>query len=190
MVEDGSTMDNRVSAFLAVGVLAVAASRCGLVGPSCLARQQGGTVATVSGEVAAGQVTVHQVPYETRGSQNDVSISWTGQFTARGPRIRVYATRIECVDFVPGESLPSAGPCSNIGSFGGGVSPDARLCVVDHTCSADLADLVQTSLVIASGRGNPEVLGGSAQYKLWVVGDRDQDVRYTMTATWFYGPDC
>jgi hypothetical protein len=140
-------MKRRVSV-LTVALLVMNALGCGLVGPSCLARQHQGTVATLSGEVEAQQVAVHRVPYGTEGSQNDVDIRWSGQFDANGPRIRVYATKVECVQFV------------------------------------------QSSLVITNGRGNPDVLGSPAEYKLWMVGDAEKTTRYSMTITWFYGPDC
>ena len=169
-------MLTRVSIIPALGLLVATAPGCGLIGPSCLARQNRGTVTTLSGEVEAQKVAVHRVPYGAEGSQNDVNITWNGQFGAGGSRIKVYATRVECVEFVPENPFPASGPCGSIGSAGG-----ARV---------DDGVLLQTSLVITNGRGNPDILGSPPEYKLWVVGDSTQKTRYTMTITWFYGPDC
>jgi hypothetical protein len=184
----------KICPLVAIGLLQFTANGCGLVGPSCLSRQKTGAVTTVSGEVAPRQIVVHRVPYGTEGSQNDVKISWTGQFTANGPQIRVYATKVECVDFMPPADPSNApfdsGPCGNIGSFGGVLSATARPCAINNTCRIESGDLVQTSLTIANGRGNPDKLGTPAEYKLWVVGDAGQSASYTISTTWFYGPDC
>src|SRR5262245_53362563 len=164
-----------------------------VVGPSCLARQERGPVASVSGDVNPDDVAVHEVPYGTQGSQNDVKVAWTGQFASGGPRIRVYATRLDCVDFAPPPNLGAnngTGACANLGTWGGVLSPDARPCAASHTCEPQDSDLVQTSLIIPNGRGNPDVLGPSARYKLWVVGDRSHSTSYTISTTFFYGPDC
>lgn len=155
-------------------VASVLAGGCGFgTGPSCLARQKRGTVATVTGEVGAGQTTMHRVPYGTEGSQNDVDIRWPGQ-GPDGPQISVHATRVGCEGFMS----PGSGVCSEIGSRGG------------YSPSGTGRDFVQTSLIVSSGRGNPDILGTPAEYKLWVVGDPARSAQYTMTITWFYGPDC
>lgn len=178
----------------ALSILGVSANGCGIVGPSCLSQQKTGAVATVSGEVGPREVTVHRVPYGTEGSQNDVNVSWTGQFTPNGPQIRVYATKIDCVDFTPpGDPINASsdsGPCGNIGGFGSVLSQTARPCARTNTCRVESSDLVQTSLMVVNGRGNPDRLGFPAEYKLWVVGDSRQSVTYTIGTTWFYGPDC
>jgi hypothetical protein len=124
-----------------------------------MARQQRGTVAAMTGEVAAGGIIVHRVPYGTDGSQNDVTIVYQGE-----PQIRVYATQTACVDF---HEPPAA----------------------NGTECAVLA-MGSRSLTITHGRGNPERLGPTPEYKLWVVGDVNQGVRYDITISWFYGPDC
>ena len=144
---------------------------CGLIGPSCLSRQKTGPVTTVVGEVAPAQIGVHRVPYDTEGSQNDARISWVGQGAADGPRISVHATRVGCADFrLPPQT--NSGACALLASAG---SIDGQ---------------IATTLVITNGRGNPDVLGSPAEYKLWVVGDPAQTARYTIDITWFYGPDC
>lgn len=83
---------------LAVFALALVSVNCGLVGPSCLDRRESGLVATVNGDVAPGQMAVHLMPYDTRGSQNDARITWANQ-TTTGPRVRMYATRASCTSF-------------------------------------------------------------------------------------------
>jgi hypothetical protein len=184
----------RLCLLVLLGVLHVSANGCGVVGPSCLSQQKTGPVVTVSSVVGPGEVTVHRVPYGTDGSQNDVNISWTGQFTPNGPQIRVYATRVDCVDFTPPSdpinASPDNGPCGSIGSVGSVLSQRARPCARNNTCRIESDDLVQTSLSIASGRGNPNVLGTVAEYKLWVVGDIRQSASYSISTTWFFGPDC
>jgi hypothetical protein len=112
------------------------------------------------------------VSYGTVGSQNDVHIEWFGQSSPNGPRIRVYATRAGCTEFVP---PGGAGVCAPIGS-GGGTQPNG--------------EFVQNSVTVTNGRGNPEILGVPAEYKLWIVGDPSVSVRYTIDITWFFGPDC
>jgi hypothetical protein len=166
---------------------------CGIVGPTCLARQQTGSVDTLSGIVRPGSVEVRQVAYGTDGSQNNLQISWPGQRSADGPQLRVFATRLECTDFTPPErdQMPStSGACGTIGSVGGQRSPNARPCVTDGTCPAQVTDIVQTSLTIPSGRGNPDIIAPGAEYKLWIIGDATQEASYTIAITWFFGPDC
>ena len=141
------------------GLLPMFLWSCDLVGPSCLSRQHRGPVVSVSGEVAAGGVAVHQVPYGTDGSQNDVVLSYLGD-----PHIRMFATRTVCADF----NVPPAA----------------------NTTECAVLAMGNRSLIITHGRGNPPTLGPTPEYKLWVVGDETQSVRYNITVTWFYGPDC
>lgn len=143
---------------------------CGLVGPSCLSRQERGSVATIQGEVGAGKIVSHLVAYGTQGSQNDVDVSWTGQSAADGARIAVYATKAECSDFKVPPAQDAA--CGLLGVAGW---------VEGH---------MATSLVVANGRGNPEILGSPPQFKLWVVGDPTRSATYSLHVTYFYGPDC
>ena len=155
----------------------------GLSGRACLKRQQRGNVFSVSGEVAPGGVTVHKVLYGTEGSQNNIKITWSGQRSSSGPRLRIYATRAECMVAIevgssgtihrfPGESAPH---CVTIGTIGG--------------FSVE-GEFVQGDLIIANGRGNPDILGSPAEYKLWVFGDPYKRAQYTIVGSYFYGPDC
>lgn len=151
------------------GLAAALGWNCGLTGPSCLERRESGPVATISGDVAAGAIASHEVRYDTRGSQNDARISWSGQ--GDGTRIRVYATRVGCTDFRT-DDVGSSGDCAvlaSAGAFDGGIA---------------------TTLIVTHGRGNPEVLGSAPAYKLWVVGDSERNASYTIAITWFFGPDC
>jgi hypothetical protein len=50
--------------------------------------------------------------------------------------------------------------------------------------------LVQTSLTIANGRGNQDIFGSSAEYRLWLVGDPNQPITYDIAITWFDGAGC
>ena len=161
--------------FLSVVPLVLMSAGCSLVGPSCLAQQHSGTVTALTGEVAAGAVAVHQVLYGSDGSQNDVDLSWSGLFEAGGPRLAIYATRVDCVQFVP--DAPNNAPCASIGGASGFLDPKT-------------GSFVRRSLTITNGRGNPDILGSPPEYKLWVVGDAERTTRYSITITWFYGPDC
>ena len=143
---------------------------CDLLGPSCLGRQQRGTVTTITGQVGPGATVSHLVRYETSGSQNDAQIQWGGDRSAGGPRINVYATRAGCTDFRP--SAPSA-ECTILSRAGS--LPDGN---------------IATTVIVTNGRGNPDVLGQPAEYKLWIVGDPEQTAYYTISITWFFGPDC
>lgn len=157
---------------LRVAMLALAVGSgtgCSLLGPACISRQQTGAVASLSGTAEAGQTQVHRVPYGTDGSQNNVNVSWTGQGQSGGAQLQFYATRTACENFDPASA---SGACAILGQ--GGWSQG-------H---------VVTSLIITNGRGNPDVLGMPAEYKLWVVGDPQRSAAYSVTTTWFYGPDC
>jgi hypothetical protein len=157
--------------FTAFGVLIATGVGCGVVGPTCLAQQHRGNVTTISGRVDAGQVTSHQVRYDTQGSQNDARVEWSDEFLPTGPRLRFYATRVGCTNFIPPPGL-NGGDCATLASAGRG----------------DLG--IAGTLIVTHGRGNPEQLGTSAEYKIWVVGDPDRAAYYTITITWFSGPDC
>lgn len=149
-------------------LLAVAHAACNPFGPSCLERREEGTLPPISGTVAADEIAMHRVAYDTRGSQNDARFSWPGQSTD-GAQLRAFATRATCEAF----TLPSernTGNCAILGAAGW--SPAG----------------VATTVVVTHGRGNPERLGNPPEYKLWVVSDRFTP--YTITIRWFYGPDC
>ena len=180
-------MNVRIPVQVAAGVLVLGTAGCGSpAGPSCLARQKTGAVTSVEGIVGAGAIAMHVVPYGTEGSQNNLHISWPGQ-SSGSPVLRVYATRTSCTDFSPAKAT---GDCVTIGSPGGSLSPNARPCVAANTCQATADEIVQNSLTIASGQGNPDIIGSPAQYKLWVVGDPQSSTQYTISITWFRGPDC
>jgi hypothetical protein len=153
----------------AVAVLVVAESGCHVLGPSC--QGESGPVFSISGEVAAGTIVVHQVQYGTDGSQNDGQFAWNGQALADGPRPRLFATRVECENFDPNsfESSPACVPLARAGWADG------------H---------LVTSYIITHGRGNPDTLGPTAQYKIWIVGDPERAVQYTVSARWNRPVEC
>jgi hypothetical protein len=162
---------------MAAATLAVSSAVCAIVGPTCLERQERGSVTALNGHVEAGEVNTHLMPYERRGSQNDVDISWSGQSLAGGPRLRIYATGTDCAAFIPpavGDSNADRGACTIIGSGGGGY-------LVGN-------ELVHTSLIV-TGPGNGAPLDFH-EYKLHVVGDATRTVDYSVSVTWFFGPDC
>ncbi len=156
---------------MAIGLVAWLTTGCNIIGPSCVSRQERGTVTSITGQVAAGQVVTHQVKYEPRGSQNDALVDWPDARLADGPRLMFYATRVECTAF----RLPAngnTGDCAILASAGRG----------------DLG--LANTLTVTHGRGNPETLGKPPEYKIWVVGDPERFTGYTINITWFFGPDC
>jgi len=155
----------------AAGLLAMSGWGCAVLGPTCLGRQQRGTVATLEGEVAAGQLASHQVRYATEGSQNDAHLSWDSQYSPTAPRLRFYATRSACTEFQPP-------PAANTGA-----------CTV--LASAGWTEIgIASTLITTHGRGNPERLGSPPEHKIWIVGDAERSARSAITITWFFGPDC
>jgi hypothetical protein len=178
----------RLSSALVIVAAGLAGSACSIVGPSCLSRQKTGLAATADGRVEPGQVVSHLMPYDLNGSQNDVSISWSGQGQIDGPRLRIYATSAECTDFVPPAAGRGIGACEVISRGGGYLGPWARECARSGTCSPTPDEIVNTSLIVTGpGNGAPP---GFHQYKLHVVGDAELSVSYSIRATWFFGPDC
>ena len=150
-------------------LLALAAQGCGIIGPSCTGET--GPVFSISGEVAAGAIALHLVQYGTEGSQNDGQFSWTGQTLPDGPRPQLYVTSIECekFDVTNYQSVPA---CSLLDRAGW------------HHDQRD------SSFMVTHGRGNPETLGPGAQYKIWIVGDPQQTVQYTVSARWNRPVEC
>lgn len=152
-----------------VALAAAGSTGCNPLAASCLGRQKTGPAASVSGTIAAGETLVHRLAYATDGSQNNIAVSWTNQSGPGAPQLQFYVTRTDCEQFTP---LRATGTCAVLARGGwneGQVVP---------------------TFVVANGRGNPDVLGTPAEYKLWVIGDPQQGATYTVTATWFYGPDC
>ena len=154
---------------LRIAVLLLASASCNPLGPSCLDRREEGTLPAVTGTVNADEISTHVVAYDTRGSQNDVRLSWSGQADPDGPHLRAYATRAGCQNFtLPAES--NTGACEILGSAGWS------------------ATATSTTLIVTHGRGNPERLGSPPEFKLWIVSDRSTG--YSFTIRWFFGPDC
>jgi hypothetical protein len=153
---------------LAIGLLVLPSAGCGLLGPSCLERREEGTLPPITGSVDAGEIAMHRLSYDTRGSQNDARLSWPGQ-GSDGAQLRAYATRVACETFrLPAET--NTGDCAILAAAGWSPAGTSTTAIVTH------------------GRGNPERLGTPPEYKLWIVSDRFTG--YTITVRWFYGPDC
>ena len=152
-----------------VAVLVVLGSGCRVLGPSC--QGESGPVFSLSGEVAAGAVAVHRVQYGIDGSQNDGQFTWSGQTPTDAPRLQLFVTRVECEKFDPNsfENSPACLPLARAGWADG------------HRV---------TSYIITHGRGNPETLGPAAQYKIWIVGDPERAVQYTLSARWNRPVEC
>jgi hypothetical protein len=150
-------------------MLAVAATGCRIIGPGC--QGESGPVFSISGELAAGAIAVHQVQYGIDGSQNDGQFTWTGQGLTDAPRVQLFATRVECDRFDPNSSeySPACLPLARAGWTDG-----YRV----------------TGYIITHGRGNPETLAPTAQYKIWIVGDPDRIVQYTVSARWNRPVEC
>ena len=152
-----------------ISALLLLSAGCGIVGPSCIDRQERGTAGTINGSVEAGEVVMHRVSYDTRGSQNDAMIDWPGRRNADAARLAVYATLATCEQFVlPADA--NSGNCAIL-ARGGWISEG-----------------IASGLTLTHGRGNPERLGTPPEYKLWVTSDRATS--YTIALSYFFGPDC
>jgi hypothetical protein len=175
---------------LGISGLAAGTTGCGLLGPGCLDRQKTGHVTSFVGRVGPGQVATHLLPYDLKGSQNNVEIAWSGQGQAGAPRLRLFATNAGCLDFVPPQAGETDGDpgCTVISRGGGYLAPDARPCAVDGSCTPNPDEVVNTSMIV-TGPGNGAT-PDFREYKLHVVGDPGRESDYSVDVTWFSGPDC
>ena len=154
---------------LVVMALLLSSTGCALLGSMCRSRQERGPVASLTGSVAAGQVAMHIVPYDSRGSQNNIAITWPGARAAGAPQVQAFVTTTACENFtLPADS--NRGACVSIRRGGWA------------------ADGVVSDLIVSHGRGNPERFGTPPVYKLWIVSDRSTG--YRISVSYFYGPDC
>jgi hypothetical protein len=80
-------MSRRPNPWLSLAIVAAGftVAACSIVGPTCLSRRTTGLAATAAGRAEPGQVVTHLLPYDLKGSQNDVKISWNGQGQIDGP---------------------------------------------------------------------------------------------------------
>ena len=154
---------------LVLAAALLSSTGCSVLGPACTAQQERGSAGSLSGSVDAGQVVMHRVLYDPRGSQNDAEITWPGQREADPAQLRVYATLAACEAFtLPAEE--NSGACATIARGGW------------------TAQAIVTGLTVTHGRGNPERLGAPPEYKLWITSDRT--TAYSILLSYFYGPDC
>lgn len=157
---------------LRLGIIALAivsGAGCNPLAASCLGRQKTGPAASAIGAIEPGETLVHRLAYGTDGSQNNIAVSWANQSGPGAPQLQFYVTRTACENFTP---VNPTGTCTVLARGGW------------------IEGRVVPTLVLANGRGNPDVLGTPAEYKLWVIGDPEHGAAYSVTATWFYGPDC
>jgi hypothetical protein len=157
-----------VTAALMLVMIAALQSGCGIIGPTCSG--QTGSVFSISGELAAGAMVVHEVPYGTEGSQNDGQFTWVGA-APDDPKPELFFTRTECNEF-DHHNPEEDGPCAVLARAGW---DEGRR---------------HMSYILTHGQGNPLTLGPSDHYKLWIVGDSAQTVFYTLSARWNRPVDC
>jgi hypothetical protein len=188
----------RVNALSTLLVVVATSHGCALLGWNCRRGQKTGPVTTVTGRVEPGQVSTHLVPYDQQGTQNDVEISWPGQNSADGPRVRVYVTSALCVEFTPPPNdlvvggAPSARRLKEprnapVVRPGGETDACAVMSGMLSTRTAT-AELVPHGLIVTGGpkQMKPDL----HEYKLHVVGDPRLGTTYSISVTWFRGPDC
>ena len=159
----------RFRSTVAAGLVALSGAGCNLLAPACLAQQERHASEPRTARIAAGELVVVRLPYDTRGSQNDVEIDWSGRVS--GTRLTAYATRAEC-EAGPNREAAFTANCRVLAQGGTGDGGGVILLVITH------------------GRGNPYVLGDPPAFKIWLYGDPILDTIYTLTASSFYGPDC
>jgi hypothetical protein len=92
--------------------------------------------------------------------------------TPDAPRVRFFATRVDCEEFNP--AGPNIGACTRL-AIAGWVESGSH---------------VASTLIVTNGNGNPDVLGTPAEYKIWIAGDPERRASYSITITYFSGPDC
>jgi hypothetical protein len=148
---------------------------CDQAGPS-------GPVFQVSGTVGPGQVVTHLVPFDARNGVNEVDVYWDNSDSPMGgPRIRAYATRLDCLEFIP-PVLPTdtigTGPCTTISVvYGSILSSDAPpSCRTPTNLPQECSIYLVARSILVS---NP----GAGNYKLHVVGDATRTVSYRLTGT-------
>jgi hypothetical protein len=179
-----------------LAVAAALSSGCAAAGWACRQGQKSGDVVTLSGRIVPGQVITHIVPYDQQGHQNDIHLSWVPDVPAGDPRIRIYATSLECSTFVPpadpiAPSTPSARrhqeprtlppaiihpktPCSDLGT-----ALSTRL---------PSGELSQHTLLVPGGPGQRRPW--LREYRLHLVAGGGSAASYTVSISWFRGPDC
>ena len=181
----------RVSIVVAmVAVAGLAGSGCSIVGPSCLSRQKTGPAATASGRAEPGQVVSAPAALrpERQPERRDHQLERPGpaRWTAaahlrhRPPHARTSCRR-------PADERRT-GRARSSRRGGGYLGPCARGCTRNGSCTPTPDEIVNTSLIVTGpGNGAP---ADFREYKFHVVGDPSRAVSYSLTALWFFGPDC
>jgi hypothetical protein len=169
-------MPSLIARCLAGLFVAITTSGCALI---CLSRQHSGPVKTLTGVVQPSEVITIDLPYDARGSQNDLKIAWDGQRDVTGPRPAFYLTEAGCLQFVPpaaNQRFARDAPCRTIGSRGG--------------FQNSAGEIVVTRLGVVGGPNQGPLNALRKTYKLQIVGDATRPVRYVIEITWFRGPNC
>src|SRR5688500_821937 len=179
-----------MSVKLLVLAAALFAGGCALRTIPCDEWRKTHEVIRIEGRVGPGETRTHLVPYDQRGSQNDLSIAWTPRREDGGLAIAVYATSADCTEFDPRAKLPQRTgpygrfneprvrppavytplhPCEQIGSRGGRMLPNS--------------EWTQSSVTLAGGpRQRRPALH---QYRIHVIaGDGNTDAAYAMRIVW------
>jgi hypothetical protein len=169
-------MSMPVAPLLGLLLAATTSTGCAFI---CLSQQHRGDVKTLRGVVRPGEVVSIELPYDARGDQNDLNLTWEGQQDVAGPRPVFYLSEVECTAFVPpppGQSWVRDGPCRTIGGRGGFKNATG--------------EIVQTGLTVVGGPHQGPVNARRHAYTLHIVGDATRAVSYVVVVTWFRGPDC
>src|SRR5215510_5362527 len=90
-------MTRLIVRLLAGLLVAIHSTGCALI---CMSQQHRGPVKTLTGVVQPGEIITIELPYDTRGDQNDLKITWEGQRDVTGPRPSFYLTEADCMHFV------------------------------------------------------------------------------------------
>ena len=150
-------------------LVSLSSAGCGLFAPTCLAQQERHYAEPETARIEAGETIVLRRSYDTRGSQNDIGIDWSGRL--EGTTLEAFVTRADC----------ETGP-----------EPEAMF---TSTCrvlarGGSVAGVNIINMIVTHGRGNPEVLGNPPEFKIWLHGDPAKATFYTLRQSSFYGPDC
>ena len=152
-----------------VALLGLSSAGCSLLAPTCLAQQERHYSEPETATIQAGEVIVLRRPYDSRGSQNDIGIDWSGRLD--GTTLQAFVTRADCESGPEPEALfTSACRVLARGGSVGGVNI--------------------INMIVTHGRGNPEVLGNPPAFKIWLHGDPMRSTVYTLRQSSFHGPDC
>ena len=179
-------------AILAVGAQTVVTSGCGVIGPSCLERQQRGSVTSVTGSVDALQVVeqrgaLRSTRFAERRRDQLGRSGFLGRAATRSLRNccrlrRVHTTRAGCAERRHYRPLPD--------HFAVRWNPGTGCPRVRASWHMPCHVRGHRLPLIDRHRSRQRCTSGFSQYKLHVVGDAARQVSYSISITYFFGPDC